>query len=110
LAGGDVGTPIRGVRGADRGLRGEGDGLWARAIVLDQGETRVAIVAVDLVGVFNDEVVQIREALAGTVDHVVLSSTHVHAGPDMMGLWGRSITESGYNPEYAAQVRATVVE
>lgn len=89
------------------------DELWARAVVLDQGETRLALVSVDLVGFFHDDVLRVREEIAGLdldVDHVVVTATHTHEGPDTMGLWGRSIGNSGYDPEYLAQVRSGVVQ
>lgn len=113
LAGGSQGLPVNGVRDGSLGLRGDGDGLWARAIALEQGNTTVAIVAFDLIGIFHDDTLRIREAVAERgldVDHVVIHATHVHAAPDMLGLWGRSITETGYDERYAEQVRTTGVD
>lgn len=101
-----------GVRGADLGTRGDGDGLWARALVLHQGQTTLAIVALDSVGTMYDDVLHIRDAVAAEgldVDHVLVHSTHVHESPDMMGIWGPSITETGYNPEYAVQIEEAAV-
>lgn len=89
------------------------DDLWARAVALRQGDTTVAVVALDLVGFFNGHILQIREdaAAAGVdVDHIIVTSTHVHEGPDTMGLWGRDTFESGVNDEYMAYVRAQTVE
>lgn len=92
--------------------QGVHDPLWARAVVLDQGSTRLAIVSLDLVGFFHDDVLGIREEAAAAgleVDHVLVSSTHQHEGPDTMGLWGERIGRSGYDPEYVASVRAQAV-
>ncbi len=102
LAGFQNGRPASGVR----------DDLWARAVVLDRGETRVAIVAVDLVGWFNEDVVATRELLGDElgIDHLMVASTHDHEGPDTMGLWGRTATSGGYDPDYAAYVRERTVE
>ena len=91
MAGFGNGRPATGVRGEGVGLVGEGDGLWARAIVLRQGNTTVAIVAMDLVGWFNGDVLAARELLAEQgldVDHLIVHSTHTHEGPDSMGMWG----------------------
>lgn len=64
------------------------DDLWARAVVLDDGQYRVAMVALDLIGLYYDEVVRIREATAGTgVDYVLVACTHTHNGPDVLGVW-----------------------
>ena len=102
LAGFQNGRPASGVR----------DDNWARAIVLDQGETRIAIVAVDLVGWFYDDVVATREMLSSDlgIDHLMVASTHQHEGPDTMGLWGRTVTSGGYDPDYAAYVRERTVD
>ncbi len=96
-----------GVRGADQGWLGEGDGLEARAIVFDQGNTRVALVAIDSIGVMYDDALGIRTAVQAAdldVDHVIVHSTHSHSAPDMMGIYGRQLTESGRDPEYAAEI------
>ena len=96
-----------------RAAQGVHDELWARAIVLEQGDTRVAVVAVDLVGWFNDEVTATRALLADrglAVDHLVLASTHNHEGPDTMGLWGRTETRPGHDPAYTAWVHAQTAD
>ncbi len=113
LAGFHNGRPANGVRGAGLGLVGEGDGLWARALVLEQGNTTLAIVTLDLVGFFNNETVAVRQLLADSgveVDYVLLHALHNHEGPDSMGLWGQTQLESGYDPAYRDQLRATIVE
>ena len=112
MAGFGNGRPAAGVRGAGTGLVGEGDGLWARGTALRQGETTVAIVAMDVVGWFNGDVVAVRGMLAEQgldVDHLIVHSTHTHEGPDTMGLWGPDPVHSGYDPKYQAQLRSTVV-
>jgi hypothetical protein len=103
-----------GVRGSEDGLVGEGDGIEVRALVLDQGDVRVAVLVVDTVGVFRPDVTRIRTALADAgaeVDYVLVHATHNHEGPDTMGLWGDSPLTSGYDPQgYGAQWRAAAVE
>ncbi len=84
------------------------DDLWARAVVLDQGSTRVALVSVDLVGWFYDDVVKTREILAEDgveVDYVLVSATHQHEGPDTVGMWGRRLGSTGYQEDYGQLVR-----
>ncbi|MCB9793352.1 MAG: hypothetical protein H6741_11585 [Alphaproteobacteria bacterium] len=102
IAGFSQGRPAQGVH----------DDVEARAIVLDQGDTRLAIVSIDVVGFFHDEVLRIREGLdpALGVDHVILTSTHTHEGPDTMGMWGPAFGRSGVQPEYNAFVRDQVTE
>ncbi|MDC0719687.1 hypothetical protein [Nannocystis bainbridge] len=113
LAGFHNGRPATGVRGEGLGLVGEGDGLWARALVLEQGNTKLAIVTLDLVGFFNNETMAIRDTLAQMgleVDYVLLHALHNHEGPDTMGLWGPEQLVSGYDPAYRTQVRQAIVD
>ncbi len=113
MAGFQNGRAATGVRGAGVGLRGEGDGLWARAVVLRQGQTAVGLVTLDAVGWMYDDVRAFRQAVrdAGVdLDHLVIHSSHVHEGPDTMGIWGPSLTRTGYDPAYAEQTARTVAE
>jgi len=112
IAGFGDGRAAAGVRGAADGLRGEGDGLWARAIVLQQGNTTLGIVALDLVGLFNDDTEAIRALLKSEgleLDHLLIHATHNHEGPDTMGLWGAEFLQSGYDPAYQAAVHGAAV-
>ncbi len=102
-----------GVRGVEHGLRGDNDGLWARAVVLEQGNTTLAIVTLDLIGIFHDQVDDMAAGLAEAghqIDHLLVHSSHAHEGPDTMGMWGQSLVRSGVNPDYTVQVNDTVVE
>lgn len=107
--------PASGVRGAGVGLPGvgEGDGIWLRATVLEQGDLRLAIVAADTVGIFRPDAARLRQALADAghdVDYLVVHAIHDHEGPDTMGLWGADLFTSGYDPAYGEQWRAAAVE
>lgn len=113
IAGFGSGRAATGVRGAEQGLVGEGDGLWARTVVLRDGDTTLAIASVDLVGWFFDDVLAVRErvrALAPDVDHVIVHSTHTHQGVDTVGLWGRAALKSGYTPEHRAFLIETIAQ
>jgi hypothetical protein len=111
MAGFGQNRPARGVRPPELGLAGDNDGLWARAIALQQGNTRVVVVSIDTVGYFYDEVLAIREMLASqNVDWLVVSSTHTHQGPDTMGMWGETILSGGFTPDYRAQLRMAITQ
>jgi hypothetical protein len=85
--------------GQNRKATGIRDPLKARAFVLRDGGHKVAFVCLDLVGFFNPNVEHVRKQLKG-FDYVVVSSTHVHEGPDTLGLWGSGPLQSGIDPEY----------
>ncbi|MGL6075832.1 MAG: neutral/alkaline non-lysosomal ceramidase N-terminal domain-containing protein [Fimbriiglobus sp.] len=79
------------------------DPIMARAVVLEDEQSKIAFVSVDLVGVFRENVEAIRKKLKG-FRYVLVSSTHNHEGPDTLGLWGRSPFTSGVDPDYLKQV------
>lgn len=103
-----------GVRGPAEGLAGEGDGIDVRALVLDQADVRVVVLALDTVGIFRPDVTRIRAALedaSAEVDYVLVHALHNHEGPDTMGLWGEGPLESGYDSSvYGAQWREAALE
>ncbi len=75
------------------------DPIWARAFAVKNGDVTLALVSLDVVGLFYEkEVVAIREkvkALGVEVDYVYVSATHNHEGPDTMGQWGILNTDYG---------------
>jgi hypothetical protein len=89
--------------GQNRKATGVLDPLKARAFVLRSAGHKLAIVCLDLVGFFNTNVERVRGQLKG-FDYVLVSSTHVHEGPDTLGLWGSGPLVSGVDPEYLAYV------
>jgi hypothetical protein len=96
----------------DRKATGVHDDLWARAVAASEGDRRLVIVAVDLIGLFHDDVEKARAFLrerAGDVA-LVVTSTHDHEGPDTMGLWGPSHFTSGVDRRYLESVRRTIAE
>lgn len=76
---------------------------WARALALRNDDVTIAFVAMDCVGLFIDEMDLIREeiaAMAVDVDYVFVSATHDHEARDTVGIWGASVSDTGYSPEY----------
>jgi hypothetical protein len=84
--------------GNNRVATGVHDDLWARCLALRAGGDPVVICAVDLIGLFYDDVAQIRAAAPG--GKVIVAATHVHEGPDTMGQWGPKQTVSGLDEAY----------
>lgn len=89
--------------GQNRVATGTHDRLKARAVVLDDGQSRVALVALDLVGFFQPNVEHVRQRLSGFT-YVLVSSTHNHEGPDTLGLWGPGPFTSGVDADYLKHV------
>ena len=95
-----------------RPAQGVHDELWARAVVWDDGQLCVALVVLDAIGLFHDDVITIREKVADQnwkIDFVMASSTHNHETPDLMGLWGGRLFKSGVNENYLQFVQNQAV-
>ncbi len=113
IAGFQSSRPMSGVRDGSLGFRGEGDGLWASALVLDQGGTRVGIVAVDAFGIMYDQtraMAAAADAAGLQLDHLVVHSSHTHAAPDTLGIYGPDLITTGFDPDYVAEVQDAVVD
>jgi hypothetical protein len=74
-----LGQPMGGY-GHAGGCEDVHDPLLARVVVLKNGDISIAIVSVDLLFLCSDYVINQAKA-QWDVDHVIISSTHTHAGP-----------------------------
>jgi hypothetical protein len=95
--------------GPGRRATGVHDPLMARCLVLGDGGDRIALVSVDLIGLQYPAVMQIRKEL-GDFKYVLVSSTHNHEGPDVVGIWGRGFLSRGVDDDYVASVVTKVVD
>jgi hypothetical protein len=98
--------------GNGRDATGYHDQLWARGVVLDGKGGRIAIVTVDLIGYFLNEIETIRALVSpdSKIDYAVVTSTHQHEGPDTMGLWGEDELTTGIDFAYLDFVNAAVAD
>lgn len=86
------------------------DPLWARALVLEIQDTKIALVALDVVGYLYPEVLHIRQEVADLkFDLVVIASTHTHGGTDSIGLWGPNPLTDGKDPRFMDYIRHQTV-
>ncbi|MEC7945988.1 MAG: hypothetical protein VX265_00390, partial [Myxococcota bacterium] len=93
--------------GQSRPANGVHDPIWARTVAFGTGDTAVALVSLDLVGWFYDDVTAIRDRaaeLGADVDLVIVQSTHQHEGPDTLGQWGQRVGKTGVVASYQAHV------
>lgn len=88
--------------GNNRQATGVHDDLWVRCSALGAGARPVVICGVDVIGIFWDDVQRIRAKVPGAT--VIVAATHVHEGPDTMGMWGPQRGVSGINNAYNAFV------
>lgn len=75
-----------------RRATGVHDDIYARCLALSDGSTTLALVALDLIGFFHEDVLAVRqqvEDLTGRRDVLVMvASTHTHSAPDTYGIYG----------------------
>jgi hypothetical protein len=99
-------TPVLGRKpvyiagfGFNRVATGVHDPIMARAVVIEYENRRFGFLSVDVVGLFRDQVLDIRKRLP-SIHYLLVSSTHNHEGPDTLGLWGPLPVMSGVDRAY----------
>ena len=78
-----------------RSADGVHDHLQAKALVIDDGGRQVVLVACDTIGVRRDVIEEVRarvqKQLGIPADHVLISATHCHTGPQLTAEYAKSL-------------------
>jgi len=81
----DAALPMSGYAGRTEGFKGIHDDLNVRAIVVDDGATRAAIVACEVIGIAHGMADRIIERVARETaiphDNILVAAVHTHAAP-----------------------------
>lgn len=109
-----VGSFIAGDK-QNRQFTGVHDDLFAKAVVISDHNTIIALLTIDCIGLLYPQLVQIREEVKKElpefpVTHIVLSSTHTHSGPDVVGIWGQDMMHSGVDTNYIHRLVSTAAK
>ena len=97
--------------GNDRRAVDVHDDLYARALSVSDGRTTLILCALDLIGFFRHDMLDVIKILDGSEAfktsnmQVVIASTHTHHGPDTMGLWGPGRFTSGVDLVYLKEIK-----
>ncbi len=93
------------------------DDLLAKAVVVAANDYAVAIVTVDCIGLPYPLVKRIRDLVEEKIprgdfnaDRIIVSSTHTHAAPDVIGLWGEGPLQSGTDSAYIEHLVKTTAD
>lgn len=89
------------------------DPIEARAAAIASGDQQLVITSLDLLGLFHDDVLAIRDAIraqAGEATQVIVASTHSHSSIDTLGIYGPSLVQTGIHDGYQAFVRAQAAD
>jgi hypothetical protein len=105
-------TYLAGFDSTGRRAVGVHDPLYARILVLRSAQRTVAIVGLDLLGFSRNDVLDLRHLSGFDVKgrDLFIASTHVHSGPDTLGLWGPFPGVSGVNAEYQARIKRAIAD
>jgi hypothetical protein len=91
------------------------DDLYARALALQDEQTTLVLVALDLIGFLRPDVYDVIETLKtsetfGVLNpNIIIASTHTHHGPDTMGLWGHDDKTRGVDDEYLSAIKGKII-
>jgi len=92
--------------GNNRIATGKADDYWARVIVMESGATKIAIVALDVIGYYAKanyyglgEIQKLVDPKLG-ISEILITSTHNHEAPDTIGPWGANALSDGKYPKY----------
>ena len=86
------------------------DDLYARALAIQDDKNTLVLVALDLIGFFRPDVLQVIEKVNHPDIQIVIASTHTHHGPDTMGLWGPDDKTCGVDLEYMRNIKQKIVD
>ncbi|OIO11761.1 MAG: hypothetical protein AUJ52_01565 [Elusimicrobia bacterium CG1_02_63_36] len=96
---------LAGYGASGKRAKGVRDRLYARALVVSDGTSTAALVSLDLIGLYRNDVLDLRSR---TTIPVFVTATHTHSGPDTLGLWGPILGMSGVRSAYQERVKASV--
>jgi hypothetical protein len=86
------------------------DPLYARLLVLKDGRRTIGLVSLDLLGFSRNDVEDLRilSGFTGPDRYLFAAATHVHSGPDTLGLWGPLPGLSGVDKVWLAELKMDV--
>jgi hypothetical protein len=101
-----AGAYIAGDRN-NRKFTGVHDSLYVKALVVSDRKNSMAVLTFDCVGLLYPELKRIRTEVAKRVPletfdpaNIVITSTHTHSGPDVVGIWGPDQLTTGLDTSY----------
>ncbi|MFM7222524.1 MAG: alkaline ceramidase [Bacteroidota bacterium] len=105
LAGGKPNRPFMDVH----------DDLHVKAIHIDNGKQNITLLTFDCIGLLHPVLEEIRAEIRSksndiAPEHIVMSSTHTHAGPDVVGIWGKDFTHTGVVDRHMMKIKTNAVE
>ena len=101
----------------NRIIKGVHDSLFVKALVLSDDSVSIAFLSFDCIGLLYPTLQEIRKEAALRIpdkdlnpSNIVMSSTHTHSGPDVVGIWGPDPLTSGVDSIYMKNLVNTSVK
>lgn len=108
------GTDLTGYAGRSSGCKGIHDGLHAKALVISDGQTRAAIVSLDILGLAAYHVAAVRETVESATGipaaNLLIGTSHTHSGPATQFLRACGEVCDHYLDTLLARIADTVAE
>ena len=81
------------------------DNLYVKALVVGNSKNNITLLTFDCIGLLYPQLEAIRSRIKIELpsidpEHIVMSSTHTHSGPDVVGIWGKDLAHSGVNNKH----------
>ncbi len=91
------------------------DDLYVKAIHIENGKENITLLTFDCIGLLFPVLEDIRKEVKRqsaeiSTDHIVMSSTHTHAGPDVVGIWGENFMSTGVVESHMIKIKKNAVE
>lgn len=106
----DSGAFIAGDKN-NRRFTGVHDSLYVKVVAISNDHNSMALVTFDCIGMLYPVLEEIRHAVSKELpmeeldpNQIVMTSTHTHSGPDVVGIWGPDQTTSGVDSTYMEKV------
>ena len=106
----DMGAFIAGDKN-NRQFTSVHDSLFVKTVVLSDSKNAIAVVVFDCIGMLYPTLVEIRKEVESRIpasefdaSHIVMTSTHTHSGPDVVGIWGPDQLTTGVDPKYMKSI------
>ncbi len=84
---------------------GVNDDIYVKAAVISNSQEKLVFLSFDCIGLLHPQLLEIRALVKEEqpdfpIQNIMMTSTHTHSGPDVVGLWGKDLLHSGVDSKY----------
>jgi hypothetical protein len=90
------------------------DSLFVKAVYINDNKNDITLLTFDCIGLLYPQLLEIRSEIKKILpqinaEHIVMTSTHTHAGPDVVGIWGKDFMHTGVNQKHMKKIVSQAV-